>query len=56
MVDSKLKENPHWLRSKDCNLNLLQQSIMQAFNIDIRQNTFESKKIQFMVDDVNYTC
>lgn len=44
-VDTQIQENKLWLYSIKCDLNDLQKSILQAFNIDIRKIEYDSKEI-----------
>ena len=55
-VDTQIQENKLWLYSLKCDLNDLQKSILQAFNIDIRKSEFDSKDIKITHNGVSYVC
>ena len=55
-VDSKLDQNKNWLNSMKCDLNDLQKSIIQAFNIDVRKSEYDNKEVTITHGGKSYSC
>ena len=55
-VDSKLSENKNWLNSMKCDLNDLQKSIIQAFNIDVRKSEYDNREVTIQHGGKSYSC
>lgn len=55
-VDIEIQENKLWLYSSKCDLNDLQKSILQAFNIDIRKTFYDSKDITIIHKGITFVC
>lgn len=51
-----MEDNRQWLSSMRCDLNDLQKSIIQAFNIDVRKNEYDSREIHLQHNGISYVC
>ena len=50
-VDGKLAKNSNWLNSSMNDLTNLQEEILSAFNVDIRQSANDKNAIRVLIND-----
>jgi hypothetical protein len=55
-VDGKLAKNSNWLNSSMNDLTNLQEEILSAFNVDIRQSANDKNAIRVLINDQLLIC